>query len=217
MMKALFNVPIVKTYSKVENGNTNFYIEGVASTTDVDRDTERMSEKALYKMQRDILEQGVNLFGDHEHGWESTLGVIKSSKIDGSNKLWIQVLLDDPVVNPKVNALLSKLNRGFHLGFSVGGNVTETKKEFDKALHKDVTIIDDLELYEVSLVGIPANKFCKVEGASASVSKSAFNSLNLPLECPHCYSSFINVHKGIINCDFCLTPLTEEIKNGRSK
>src|SRR4030067_854037 len=143
MMKALFNVPIVKTYSKVENGNTNFYIEGVASTTDVDRDTERMSEKALYKMQRDILEQGVNLFGDHEHGWESTLGVIKSSKIDGSNKLWIQVLLDDPVVNPKVNALLSKLNRGFHLGFSVGGNVTETKKEFDKALHKDVTIIDD--------------------------------------------------------------------------
>lgn len=140
------------------DGTESDMLQGVASTTNVDRDEERMSEKALYKMKRDIVMGFVNLFGNHNHEWENSLGSITDAQITPEGQFKVKIKLDDKTTNPKIPMLLNKLKRGIKLGLSVGGQVLKTKEEFDKALGKKITIIDDLELYEVSVVGVPANR-----------------------------------------------------------
>lgn len=160
-------------YTLVQDGQivSDFYLEGIASTTSVDRDTEKMSEKALWKMKTEILDHPVNIFGNHDHNWENSLGVVKEADVrDG--KFWVKILLDDPTTNPKIASLVAKLKKGIGLGLSVGGKVLDTFTEFDKALNKKVTVIDDLELYEISVVGVPANKECMM-GIAGQIAKSA--------------------------------------------
>lgn len=149
-------------------------LSGIASTTNVDRDRERMSEKALRKMKDVALSKGINIFGNHEHNWENTLGVIKNSELlDGGQKWKIDALLDSPVTNSKIPMLINKKKTGINLALSIGGRVLSTYKEFDKALGDDITVIDDLEPLEVSIVGIAANGDCDNISISAQIAKSA--------------------------------------------
>jgi HK97 family phage prohead protease len=138
---------------------TSDSLTGIASTTVRDRDDERMSEKALRQMVEQINGlKGINLFGNHEHNWENTLGALKSATlIDDNSKVQISIALDDPSTNPKIPMLLNKLKRGIVLGLSVGGNVTETKWEYDAELRKKIKILDAVDIFEVSVVGIPSN------------------------------------------------------------
>ena len=134
----------------------NSDLTGVASTLTIDRDDEKMSEKALNMMVDDIRRQGVNLFGNHEHNWENTLGVIKQAELSGS-KVKIGITLDDANTNPKVPMMLNKLKRGIKLGLSVGGTVTKDRWEYDREKEKKVRVLDEVKIYEVSVVGIPSN------------------------------------------------------------
>jgi HK97 family phage prohead protease len=127
---------------------------GIASTTSVDRDDERMSENALRMMVADIKRLGVNLFEDHEHGWQHTLGVIHDAELV-NKQVQVKIRLDDATTNPKVPALLNKLKKGIRLGLSVGGKVTAEK--WERVNDKRIKIIDGVKLYEVSVVGIPSN------------------------------------------------------------
>jgi HK97 family phage prohead protease len=168
---------------------------GIASTLSVDRDDEKMSENALFDMVKEIKEKGVNLFENHEHGWQNTLGVIKEATL-ADNKVGIRISLDDQQTNPKVAMLLRKLERGIKLGLSVGGTVTKLKWEYSKALGKKIKVIDGVKLYEISVVGIPSNadSFLSIPQA---ISKSA-KSLNIR-KCPNCYHEL-----NFGECDLCL-------------
>ena len=166
---------------------------GIASATSVDRDGERMSDSALEDMKRKIKEKGVNLFGNHNHDWENTLGVIRDANIV-DKQLNIDITLDDAQTNPKVNALLTKLKKGIALGLSVGGSVTKERWDYDKELGKKVKVIDGVDLYEVSVVGIPSNadSFVSLPQAIAKSRKEksfggSVNSKGKPLpKCPKC-------------------------------
>jgi HK97 family phage prohead protease len=168
------------------------YLVGIASTVSMDRDMERMSEKALYDMQREIITNGVNLFGNHEHSWENTLGVVKDAKIE-NNQLKVGIKLDNPDTNPKVIQMLEKLKRGINLGLSVGGFVTKEKYEFDKANNRKIKVIDGVQLYEISVVGVPSNSDTLLT-IPAAIAKSAKE-----YHCPCCYSA-ITKNK----CDLCM-------------
>lgn len=150
-MNGSFNVHI-----PIQKSTTTDQLVGLASTTSIDRDGERMSQNALEDMKAEILRVGVNLFGNHEHSWENTLGAIKTATLEG-DQLKVGITLDDPSTNPKVPSLLNKLARGINLGLSVGGKVTKSYKEYDKKTGKNVNVIDGVKLYEVSVVGIPSN------------------------------------------------------------
>jgi HK97 family phage prohead protease len=173
----------------------NFYIPlqkqagdqlvGIASTLSPDRDMERMSDKALKEMEQEILTKGVNLFGNHEHSWENTLGVIKKATIK-NNLLGVGITLDNSETNPKVNMLLKKLERGIKLGLSVGGAVTSERWEYDKELNKKVKVIDGVKLYEISVVGIPSNT-----DAFLSLPQAISKCLNNNNRCPLCYSRIV--------------------------
>lgn len=183
--------------------NFNFYIpltksaisgdilEGIASTDSVDRDSERMSNSALIQMRDEIRSVGVNLFGNHEHNWENTLGAIKDANIVG-NALNVKITLDDPNTNPKIPMLLNKMKKGIQLGLSVGGQVISEKWEYNKELNKKIKVIDKLKLLEVSVVGIPSNpdSFLSIQ---QQISKS------ISEKCPCCYGK-VRIGK----CSICL-------------
>ena len=90
-------------------------LSGVASTLSLDRDEEKMSENALDDMVGEIMSKGVNLFGNHQHDWENTLGAVKKARKENGQVL-VDIDLDDPNTNPKVIALLNKIARGIKLG-----------------------------------------------------------------------------------------------------
>jgi HK97 family phage prohead protease len=131
-------------------------LTGIASTTSVDRDDERMSDTALQMMVDDIKKAGVNLFGNHEHSWENTLGVIKDAELV-DKQVRVKIQLDDASTNPKVAMLLNKLKKGIMLGLSVGGNVEHFESEYSRQKGKKIRVLDRVKIYEVSVVGIPAN------------------------------------------------------------
>lgn len=183
----------------LSKGTTSDLI-GTASTTSMDRDEERMSQKALNMMVEDIKTVGVNLFGNHEHNWENTLGVIKQAELV-NNQVQIGITLDDAQTNPKVPMMMNKLKRGIKLGLSVGGTVTKDKWEYDKELGKKIRILDEVKIYEVSVVGIPSNadSFLSLNSAIGKSYKS--NSLNISKSCPVCYTQYKE------KCPLCLYQL----------
>lgn len=169
---------------------------GVASTLSLDKDEEKMSSKALQQMEMDIKTLGINLFGNHEHNWENTLGSITGAHIE-KDALKIEVRLDDPITNAKIPMLLNKLSRGINLGLSVGGNVTDFKWVYDEELQKKIKMIDAVKLYEVSVVGIPSNgdSFLSIPGQitksfneRSAKSLNIKNSTNVLIKCPLCFT-----------------------------
>jgi HK97 family phage prohead protease len=179
-----FVVPLKKDYGETE-------LIGIASTTSVDRDSERMSETALKMMVEDIKTYGVNLFEDHQHGWQNTLGVIKDAKLI-DKQVHVKVTLDDPTTNPKVNAMLNKLKKGINLGLSVGGNVLGEKYDYDKTTGKKVKVLDKVKIYEISVVGIPSNA-----DSFISLPQAIAKSFKESKQCPVCNSNFIK------KCNIC--------------
>lgn len=184
---------IILPLRKDVNSNT---LTGIASTTSIDKDEERMSDQALKMMVDDIKREGVNLFQDHQHGWQDTLGVIKDAKLVG-NKVQVDITLDDAVTNPRVPMLLNKLNKGIRLGLSVGGNVLNRKWEYNKQLNKKIQVLDEVKIYEISVVGIPSNSDSFLSLPMA-IAKSAKLSGAKEI-CPLCYS---NINEGV--CSLCL-------------
>lgn len=174
----------------------NNSLTGIASTISVDRDEEKMSAEALKMMVDDIKKQGVNLFGNHEHSWENTLGIIKDANLV-NNQVAVKIDLDDPQTNQKIPMLLNKLGRGIKLGLSVGGNVLNYKWEYDRELGKKIKVLDKVKIYEVSVVGIPSNA-----DSFLTIPQAIAKSARLPslTKCVNCYSQ---VEKD--RCSLCLT------------
>jgi HK97 family phage prohead protease len=179
--------------------DANNSLTGIASSGSKDRDDEKMSDQALKMMVTDIKKQGVNLFGNHEHNWENTLGFIKDASLVG-DQVKIQVDLDDPLTNPKIPMLLNKLKKGIRLGLSVGGNVVDYKWEYDKELGKKIKVLDKVKIYEVSVVGIPSNPDGIVD-LPVAIAKS-IRAIPVLKECPNCWNK---TYEG--RCELCLTQL----------
>lgn len=172
--------------------NVSGDLEGWASSLAVDRDDERMSEKALNSMVSDIKREGCNLFTDHDHKVDNIVGFVKDAELI-DNKVKVKIILDDANTNPRVNSILGKLNKGCKLGLSVGGNVTATRWEYDRKVGKKIKILDDVKIYEVSVVGIPSNSdsFISLPGAIAKSAK-------FTKRCPVCYA---DMHHNL--CEMC--------------
>lgn len=60
------------------------------------------------------------------------------------------------------DAVWTKCQDGTLSGFSIGGNVVKTSYVYDEKLAKNVQVIEDYELTELSLVDNPANQFANI-------------------------------------------------------
>jgi hypothetical protein len=160
---------------KEEGGKKRFYVHGIAATTGVDRDDERMSSKFIAKMRKVAV--GLPLFVETHRPSElrQTIGKIVKSGGDENNFI-IEAILENEENNPKVKELLQKMDSldfdGHSMwGFSVGGKVSKAYKEHDAKLDKDVIVLDDGDLFHVLLTNQPANAGTMAEAIAKSLDK----------------------------------------------
>jgi len=128
-----------------------FYVRGYASTPDLDRQDELITWEALKKVESDLLKNSTLFF---DHNYSKPIGRVVKSKVDEVG-LFIEAYISK--TQPDIRTLIEEgiLNR-----FSIGGKILEMEQAPD--LGKGAARVLDLELFEVSLVGVPANAEAKV-------------------------------------------------------
>ena len=139
----------VKAVTDTSTGE--MYCEGVASSTTVDRQTERISKAALEKGARDLIKNST-VFFNHKHN-ELGVGKVIESRAEG-DKLYIKFI---PSKAKGVEDIVTQIKEGVLKCLSIGGKVKDYDNVYDESLKKDVKLIKELELLEVSVVGIGAN------------------------------------------------------------
>lgn len=162
-------LPIQKSYSVTENGETKMVVAGVASGTSTDLEADRMTAAAINAFQKAVEHgivdnEGVHslipLRTGHRKEWSDVLGWVTKATVDENSNLWIEAELDE--TSSVARDLFHKLRVGsrpgkpLKLGFSVGGFITKARNEYDSALKKTVRVIEDVLLDEISVVGSPA-------------------------------------------------------------
>jgi hypothetical protein len=94
---------------------------------------------------------------------------IRKHPATGTDALWIVAKIDK--IYPTHDEVWEMIKRGEFKGFSVGGRgkrkLLKLKPEFrDKGLPEEVKVIDNLELFEISLAPTPANPYATIEAVS---------------------------------------------------
>ena len=143
---------IIGTNSTGET-RTQFKIKGIASTTTTDRDNEIVSQTCLKGMENQINNKKLPIFGNHNHDWENMIAFTNIASSD-EKQLEMEILTAYAETHPKVLQLIGDLDAGLPLGLSIGGKV---KNSHDFKKGSDLRILDEVELYETSIVGIGAN------------------------------------------------------------
>jgi len=126
------------------------YITGKAATNDLDRYGDIITEKALINGARDLL-ANPTVFEDHNYDVSKAVGKVMESKvvtIGTQTAIFVKV-----AISKTANELWTKIKEGIIRAFSIGGIWKET--EYDK--ERDIWLINDMELWELSIVGVPAN------------------------------------------------------------
>lgn len=143
-------VPLAKVWVD-EDGEMRF--EGVASSTSLDRQEERMTPKAINKM---ATQTGLDLLPSHEAGALEELGVVEEAWADNDQ---FRVLGRLDKSNPKARRLFDSVVSGRQYGLSVGGHVRQAFWEYDEEAGRRIRHIDDVELDHVAVcrTGAAAN------------------------------------------------------------
>lgn len=176
------NYPKFKFYTNtlkaVKEGNDRFIL-GIASSTSIDRDGDRMSESALHTM-KSTAEANLTIFTNHEYKVPDDLfgscveAIVKAKKdttpivvksTDGETEiatfspqdLQVKIKVVSDAVNAKAGQLYKAIEEGVSLGFSIGGVVRKAAKVLDEKTQQVFNLIDAIDLYEISVVSIPAN------------------------------------------------------------
>lgn len=148
-----FSFSIEKALPSEDEGE--LIIEGIASTTNVDHDKERMSENAIRAMEAVINKDGVPLRVEHQHEELSIIGRVFKAWVDERNQLHIRARLDK---NHPVGPILHQsMKSGTKMGLSVGGLVKRAVKEFVESVGSTVKTFYDVALQEVSVTPRPSN------------------------------------------------------------
>lgn len=149
--------PFTKETIIVDSGDedTSYlgYIEGLAATNFKDRYGDIISDDALKKGASDLLGNNT-VFLNHRYDVENAVGkVIETSFVSDGVKSGISVRVG---ISKTATKIWTKIKEGILKSFSIGG----IWKEVNHDKENDAYIIKDLELYELSIVGIPANPTC---------------------------------------------------------
>ena len=151
-----FCAPVLleKRYSE-EGGK--WYIEGIAALTgpDIKEPIIELTPEALKKMIKDLDDLRTVFL---EHDWKTPVGVVVDKKIIDGNKLWVKIL-----ISKTARDVWQMIKEGVLNSLSIGGKVLKAVRKFDEKLGKFVYKVLDARLYEISIVGLPANPKAKIE------------------------------------------------------
>lgn len=158
------------TLEKSVGDGKRVYLKGIASTTGVDRDDERVSTNFIKKMKDVAVGLPIFVKSHRPSEIEDTIGVITDTYGD-ENEFGIEAKLMKAEDNENVAKIIKQLDDDILYGFSVGGKITKAFREFNETLKKEVMVIDDGELYHVLLTNQPANGETFAETISKSLNK----------------------------------------------
>ena len=142
----------VKQAKKKEKG---FYVSGYASVHSiVDRQEEIVTKEALEKAVDGLLKDGSTLF--FNHNYDQPIGKIEKATVDKKG-LFIESYISK--TRPDISGLIEE---GILNKFSIGGKVIAAETVRNRQTGAEIIKILEMELYEVSLVGVPANAKAQV-------------------------------------------------------
>jgi HK97 family phage prohead protease len=164
-----FSLDIVKSGHE----GKGFYIEGYAATKDLDRQGDIIVLDALKEAAIGLLEFGNTVFFNHDYN--RAIGRLDDAKVDNQG-LWVKIY-----ISQWEEELRKKIEEGIISKFSIGGRLTAGERVSPtEAIHRfpylktkpatPVNVISSMELFEVSVVGLPAN--CRAEFAHKSLTKA---------------------------------------------
>lgn len=157
-------VPETRAIEKKEDdGTTKLYIEGVASSSVKDRMGDVMTEQCQASML--VQSRGLVMWLNHSYKVpEDILGTCVESSLERATDeqqgdcldLHIRVEIDPE--NPRAVKSWQHIQRGTKLAFSIGGYFTDFELIDDPNDPWNWSfVVNDIDLIEISLVGIPAN------------------------------------------------------------
>lgn len=141
-------IPFEKTIS--EDGSLKLF-GGIASSTSVDKDNERMDKAVLSKIASDLKKNSTVFFNHDLKGLG--VGTVASSEVV-NDSVRISVV---PTKAEGMRDVITQIQEGVLKSFSIGGKIRDWEDQYDDKLGKKVRVIKDVDCYEVSVVGIPAN------------------------------------------------------------
>jgi hypothetical protein len=156
--------------AEASNENGDLIISGVASSTLVDHDSERMSLSALQQMANKINSEGVPLRIEHQKDDQAVVGEVISAEVDPRNRLLIKAKVSKG--NAAGLMLHNALMGGLKMGFSVGGRVKRAYRELSEGSGQLVKTFYDILLDEVSVTPRPANYDSWSDGKYGMLAKS---------------------------------------------
>ena len=155
---------------KAEKTSDGLFIEGVASTTGVDKQNESMSVAALNSMV--ACKSLIPLVTSHQAEARDTIGEVVSHSIDDQGRYVIKARLEES--DHEAIKMFNLINKGHKMGFSVGGRILSSKPSLNKAVKR---VIDAVELDHIMLTRRPVNA-----DTYASAFKKALDNMNEDIE-----------------------------------
>jgi HK97 family phage prohead protease len=158
-----------------DDGRKDHYLEGVASSTVVDRMGDRIAESAQQQMLQDA--RGITMFLNHEYSVpDDVFGTCEESflrpGVDAEQGECFDLVIRVRIEQESERAMKCwrMVQNGTKLGFSIGGQVEswETQPNPKKG-GSDIFTITGIRLYEISCVGIPANQRALVDVVSKAL------------------------------------------------
>lgn len=137
------------TVIKSNVANDAWVIRGYAATVDLDRQNDVIAIEALNKAVAD-LKANTTVFYEHKHD-QFPVGRVLDAGVD-SKGLWVEVL-----ISKTAKDIWTLIQEGVLNKFSIGGKVVSAIDKMDKSTGQHYNYITNMELFEVSVVGLPAN------------------------------------------------------------
>lgn len=135
-------LPLMKSWVGADG---QMCFEGVAASTTLDRQNERMTPEAIEKMQN---YSDIDLLPSHDAGALDELGTVKQCRVD-NDQFRVSGVLD--AESTEAQRLFHKIHSGRRYGLSVGGRVLKAHWEYDPEAKKQVKYIDDVALDHIAL------------------------------------------------------------------
>lgn len=138
------------------------------SSTSIDRDEEKINKEGLEAITSQIVEENVPMFPNHGmgdsdafYGFEDIMGRWFNAEIDEDTVVAEAELRDG---NRYADELVDLMSQDMPVGFSIGFGYDE---EDVKSEDGDTNVYTDMDLVEISPVGIPSNPDARVSFAQA--------------------------------------------------
>lgn len=171
--KNFFQIPFEKKWVKeitTETGSNAILFEWYASTRDKDRVNDVVLPKAFQDAMNDYMNNPILLL---QHNPEKPIWTILEAKI---NNKWLYVKAQ---VTEDTDWVFSKLKnwvlKAMSIWYRIKPNWFEEKEVVDENWNISYeTIIKDLDLYEISLVSVPANQNALIKSDTKLINKEDF-------------------------------------------